>query len=71
LGLVNVDDDPLDEEPLYDLLEAQPEVSQAMEEAGGGTARAKVVRKRVELTSFGRSFCDRCLPSEDRRGSDG
>jgi hypothetical protein len=61
LGLVRVGDDPLDEEPLYDLLEAQPELTEAREQTSGG-ARAKVVRRRIELSELGRRFCELCLP---------
>jgi hypothetical protein len=64
LGVVRIGDDPLDEEPLYDLLEAQPEVTEAKEETSGGT-RAKVVRRRIELSELGRRFCDLCLPVDE------
>jgi hypothetical protein len=65
LGLVRLNDDPLDEEPLYDLLEAQPEVSEAKEEASAGARRAKVVRRRIELSELGGRFRESCLPTED------
>src|SRR5215210_553718 len=63
LALVRLGDDPLDEEPLYDLLEAQPAVTGAKEETGTAT-RTKVVRRRIELSELGRCFCDQCLPVE-------
>jgi hypothetical protein len=66
LGLVRIDDDPLDEEPAYDLLEALPTVSDAKERAGDGAGRAKVVRHRIDLSGLGRHFCECCLPVEER-----
>ncbi len=41
------------------MLEAQPEVVQALEE-GGRTART--VRRSIVLTPFGTDFCEACLP---------
>jgi Abortive infection alpha len=65
LGLVRVDDDPLRDEEAYQVLEAQTEVSDAKDEASNAAARAKVVRRRLTLTHFGRSFCEICLPLDD------
>jgi hypothetical protein len=64
LGLIRIsDDDPLDEGS-YDVLEAQPEVSEALEDASSGTRRAKVVPLRLELSDFGQRFCETCVPLE-------
>lgn len=62
LGLVQISDEPFEDEELYEVLEAQPEVNEAKEEASSGAIRAKSLRHRIELSSFGRSFCETCLP---------
>ena len=59
LGLVWFSHEPLDDVNRYQLLEAQPEVAEAMEEAGRG---ARTVRRSIRLTPFGEDFCDTCLP---------
>jgi hypothetical protein len=61
LGLARITDEPLDEGS-YDVLEAQPDVNEALEERSGGTRRAKLVPQRLELTDFGRRFCEACVP---------
>ena len=65
LGLVQISDEPFEDEELYQVLEAQPEVNEAKEEASSGATRAKSLRHRIELSSFGRSFCETCLPAAD------
>ena len=65
LGLVQISDEPFEDEELYQVLEAQPDVSEAKEEASSGAARAKSLRHRIELSSFGRSFCETCLPGAE------
>jgi hypothetical protein len=60
LGLIAFSREPLDDMPAYQVLEAQPEVAAAMERAG----RGKTVRRSIELTMFGRDFCEACLPLE-------
>jgi Abortive infection alpha len=62
LGLVREDEDPL-EEAAYEVLEAQQQVSEAKARATKGTSRAKVVRRRLALSDFGRSFCEACIPA--------
>jgi hypothetical protein len=62
LGLVQIADEPFDDEELYEVLEAQAEVSEAKQEASSGATRAKSRRHRIELTHFGQSFCETCLP---------
>ena len=42
----------------YQVLEAQPEVIEALAEAG----RGRTVRRSIELTPFGEDFCELCLP---------
>ena len=62
LGLVQISDEPFEDEELYEVLEAQPEVNEAKDEASSSASRAKSLRHRIELSSFGRAFCETCLP---------
>jgi hypothetical protein len=48
--------DPLE----YQVLEAQPKVTEALEASG----RGKTVRRSIHLTPFGEDFCDVCLPTD-------
>jgi hypothetical protein len=61
LGLVWFSREPLRDAPRYQVLEAQSEVTDAMER-GGRTART--VRRSIVLTPFGADFCSICLPLE-------
>ena len=58
LGLIWFSRETLDEQAPYQVLEAQPEVAEAMEKAG----RGKTVRRSIHLTDFGEDFCSICLP---------
>ena len=65
-------DDLVSDLKRYQVLEAQPRVEEAMDEA----ARPKLVRHSVGLTAFGEEFCEVCLPYagegptvEDEEGS--
>jgi hypothetical protein len=58
LGLVWFSREPIPEQAPYQVLEAQPEVAEAMREAG----RARTVRRSIDLTPFGDDFCRACLP---------
>jgi hypothetical protein len=58
LGLVWFSREPVSDPLRYQVLEAQPEVQRAMEEAG----RSRTVRRSIHLTPFGGDFCDTCLP---------
>jgi hypothetical protein len=60
LGLIWFSREPLDDPLEYQVLEAQPEVSEAMEEAG----RGKTVRRSIHLTDFGLDFCAVVLPDD-------
>jgi hypothetical protein len=66
LGLIWFSREELEELSRYQVLEAQPEVAEAMEKAGRG---AKTVRRSIHLTHFGEDFCSVCLPLE--QGSKG
>jgi hypothetical protein len=60
LGMIWFSREPLDDPLEYQVLEAQPEVSDAMEEAG----RGKTVRRSIHLTDFGVNFCELILPED-------
>lgn len=62
LGLIWFSRDPVAEIGPYQVLEAQPEVQEALERAGRGTT----VRRSVRLTPFGEQFCLACLPPGTR-----
>ncbi len=63
LGLVWFSREPLGDPLAYQVLESQPEVVGAIDRAG----RARTVRRSVELTPFGKQFCELCLPLESQR----
>jgi hypothetical protein len=58
LGLIWFSREPLEDPLAYQVLEAQPEVIEALREAG----RGRTVRRSIQLTPFGTNFCDNCLP---------
>ena len=58
LGLVWFSKEPIDDPIRYQVLEAQPEVLGAIKE----TSRARSVQRSIQLTPFGRDFCQACLP---------
>jgi hypothetical protein len=60
LGLTWFSREPVHEITAYQVLEAQPEVSAAMKEAG----RASTVRRSIRLTPFGEQFCRAVLPRD-------
>jgi len=63
LGLVWFSREPIPDQSLYDVLEAQEEVEGAMKKAGGGAT----VRRSIELTAFGANLCAMCglLPVDE------
>jgi hypothetical protein len=61
LGLIWFSREPVRDRLRYQVLEAQPEIIEAMRK-GGRTART--VRRSILLTPFGKDFCDVCLPLE-------
>lgn len=63
-GLVAIRRDALDDEAPYQVIEAQPEVVEALRSAGGTIFRGQVTRRSVHLTDFGRTFCQVCFPPE-------
>ena len=58
LGLIWFSRESLSEPEPYQVLEAQPEVIEAVREAG----RARIVRRSIHLTPFGGHFCEQALP---------
>ena len=58
LGLIWFSREPLSDPLRYQVLEAQPDVIDAMKRAG----RGKTVRRQIALTPFGEDFCQVCLP---------
>jgi Abortive infection alpha len=59
LGLIWFSREPLEDPLSYQVLEAQPDVLEAMRAAGRG---ARTVRRQILLTPFGEDFCRLCLP---------
>jgi len=59
LGLVWFLREPLKDASRYQVLEAQPEVGEALK---GGGRTARTVRRSIVLTPFGEDFCVTCLP---------
>jgi hypothetical protein len=60
LGLIWFSSEPVRDPQRYQVLEAQPEVTEALQVAG----RTRTVRRSIHLTPFGGDFCELCLPSE-------
>jgi hypothetical protein len=58
LGLIWFSRDKLGDPAPYQVLEAQPDVGDAVRAAG----RARIVRRSIHLTPFGGHFCQQCLP---------
>ena len=58
LGLIWFSREQLEDQSRYQVLEAQPDVTDAMDEA----RRSRTVRRSIHLTPFGIDFCNTCLP---------
>jgi hypothetical protein len=58
LGLVWFSREAVKDSLRYQVLEAQPDVTEALERAGHG----RTVRRSIHLTPFGRDFCELVLP---------
>ena len=59
LGLIWFSREQVGDHLRYQVLEAQPEVVGALDEAGRG---ARTVRRSIHLTPFGVDFCALCIP---------
>jgi hypothetical protein len=64
LGLIWFSREELDQLSRYQVLEAQPDVAEALEKGGRG---AKTVRRSILLTPFGEDFCKMCMPRDPAR----
>ena len=60
LGLIWFSREQVGDHLRYQVLEAQPEVVEALDEAGRG---ARTVRRSIHLTPFGADFCALCIPA--------
>ncbi|MFB6178618.1 MAG: Abi-alpha family protein [Halorientalis sp.] len=60
LGLIMFSDEPVKDIKRYQVLEAQPAVEAAVEDA----KRARTIYRSVHLTPFGVDFCRVCMPFE-------
>jgi hypothetical protein len=58
LGLIWFSEEALADPSIYQVLEAQPEVLETIK----GATRAKSIHRSIQLTPFGKDFCDVCLP---------
>ena len=58
LGLIWFSREPLPDPLDYQVLEAQPEVLEALKRVG----RGRTVRRSIHLTPFGDDFCETVLP---------
>jgi hypothetical protein len=70
LGLIWFSSESVRDPLRYQVLEAQPEVTEALKSAG----HTRTVRRSIHLTPFGRDFCNLCLPAQVREpdaGEDG
>ena len=68
LGLVAIRRDPVLDETAYQVLEAQPEVVEAMRSVNSGIFRGQSSRRSIHITDFGLSFCRICFPPEHLTG---
>ena len=68
LGLIAIRRDPVAGDHAYEVLEAQPEVTEAIKSVGGTVFRGQLTRRSVHLTDFGRAFCQVCFPPEHLTG---
>ena len=58
LGLIWFSREALRDQSRYQVLEAQPEVAEALNRE----SRTRTVRRSIHLTPFGEDFCETCLP---------
>ena len=58
LGLIWFSREEIADQSRYQVLEAQPDVAEAMAEP----RRSRTVRRSIHLTPFGHDFCETCLP---------
>jgi hypothetical protein len=68
LGLVAIRRDPIGDEQAYQVVEAQPEVVEAIRSASGPIFKGQSSRRSVHITDFGRAFCRAAFPPEHLSG---
>ena len=64
LGLIEFSKEQVTNPQRYQVVEAQPKVTEAMKRAG---RMPKAVHRSIHLNEFGRTFCEACLPVGDVR----
>jgi Abortive infection alpha len=64
-GLIDFSKEQVNDPDRYQLIEAQPNVSEARARAGRAP---KIVYRSIRLTTFGRDFCQACLPTNGDAG---
>jgi hypothetical protein len=67
-GLIAFSKEKVDDPDRYQLIEAQPRVTDALAQAGH---IPKIVYRSIQLTTFGRDFCRACLPTNGAGSHDG
>lgn len=68
LGLVAIRRDPVGDERTYQVVEAQPEVVEAMKSVRGPLFKGQSSRRSVHITDYGRAFCQVAFPPEHLTG---
>lgn len=66
LGLVWFSRETVPDQRAYQVLEAQPEVAEAM----GNARHTRTIRRSILLTPFGRDFCELCLVDSARQAGE-
>jgi hypothetical protein len=64
LGLIELSKEQVTNPQRYQVVEAQPKVTEAMKHAG---RMPRAVHRSIHLNEFGRTFCETCLPLGDLR----
>jgi hypothetical protein len=64
LGLLEFSKEQVSNPQRYQVVEAQPKVTEAMKHAG---RMPRAVHRSIHLNEFGRTFCETCLPVSDLR----
>jgi hypothetical protein len=64
LGLISFSKEQVSNPQRYQVVEAQPKVTEAMKHAG---RLPRAVHRSIHLTEFGSTFCETCLPVPDVR----
>lgn len=62
VGLIDFSKEPVSNPNRYQVIEAQPRMTEAMKQAGRAP---RIVRKSIQLNAFGEDFCTTCLFGDD------